>query len=39
MFLMNLDLEPEFSYPDIEVHHGAQLFMYESLPVTAAGTA
>ena len=35
------DLDSEFSSidPDIEVHHDVQLFMYEPLPVTAAGMA
>ena len=38
-FSIDLDLESEFSYPDIEVHHDVQLFIYEPLPVTAAETA
>ena len=38
-FSIDLDLESKFSYQDIEVHHGVQLFMYKPLPVTAAGRA
>ena len=36
-FSIDLDLESEFSYPGIEVHHDVQMFMNEPLPLTAVG--